>query len=411
MTYYSGVLRRRPTISCAFRELPAVRAALLLALLAPGVLWAQSPPVEQPSLFPLGPVWGVKLPSAPSAPPAFDANQSYVALDTGEVVAVALTDGAVRWKAPLETRVGMAAGDDLLYVASGEAVHALSAADGNVVWRQPIGGVFSGPLTWDTGWLIASVESGDIVAINAKTGEIIWRASLGSPVRRPPLIDGPRVYLATDDARIVSLDIKTGQKIWERKLRGVAAAMLTVGNRMYVGGLDNLFYCISTKDGEVQWFQRTGADILGAPVADDKKVYVVSLDGLLRAYHRGHGAQIWKRAFLGWPSSGPILTGDEIILPGVPPELHAYSPKDGKPQATFAAPNLQPGTHQVLAAPPTIVRRPEPEGPTVLLLTREGQFFAVRRSYEAEIEPIKRLPGTALPVEPPPLLPTPPPGS
>lgn len=388
-----------------------MRALLLLAVLSPRTLLAQSPPVEELGLFPLGPVWGVKLPSAPSAPPAFDANQAYVALDTGEVVSVALSDGAVRWKAALDTRVGMSAGDDLVHVASGEAVHALSAADGTVVWRQPIGGVFSGPLVWDTGWLIASVESGETVAMNAKTGEIVWRANIGSPVRRPPLIDGPRVYLATDDARIVSLEIKTGQKVWERKLGGVAADMLTVGNRMFVGAIDNLFYCVSTKDGEVQWFQRTGADILGAPVADDKAVYVVSLDGLLRAYHRGHGAQLWKRAFLGSPSSGPILAGDVLILPGVAPELRAYSRKDGKPQAAYEAPNLQPGTFQVLAAPPAIVRRPDPEGTTVLLLTREGQFFAVRRSYEAEIEPLKRVPGTPLPVEPPPVPPTTPVGN
>ena len=122
-----------------------------------------------------------------------------------------LADGAIKWTAPIDAQVGLAAGDKLVFVASGEALHALSAADGRAVWRLPIGGDFTGPLVWNTGWLIATVASGDVVAVNAASGELVWRAKLGSPVHSTPLVDGPFVYVGTDDGRIVSLDIKTGR--------------------------------------------------------------------------------------------------------------------------------------------------------------------------------------------------------
>jgi hypothetical protein len=217
----------------------------------------------------------------------------------------------------------------------------------------------------------------------------MWRATLASPVRRAPLIDGPSVYVATGDARVISLDVKTGRVAWERKLGGAAGDLVAGDTRLYVGGTDKLFYCLSLNDGEIRWSQRTGGTIVGAPAVDESRVYMVSRDGLLRAFDRGHGALRWKHAFPATPSSGPILLGEMLMLPGVSPELRTYARKDGKPGVTYQAPNMLPGTHQALAAPPKILLRPGAEGRTLYFLTLEGQFVAVRRDYEVAIQLLK----------------------
>ena len=354
----------------------------------------------EPSLFPMFAAWGVMLPSTPAAAPAADVEQVYVPLEPGVLLAVSLADGSVRWSTDLGTRVAPAVGEGRVYVATADAIHAVETKDGRVAWTTPVAGAITSPIVWDSGWLIVTTETGEVIALNGTSGQEVWRRNVGSSASRPAALAGPHVYLALDDYRIISLDIRTGAEVWQRRLEGVGSAILALDDRLFVGSTDNFFYCLSTRDGNLLWRWRAGADITGQAAVDTSQVYVASLDGLLRALDRGHGAQRWKRALPMRPLAGPLVAGDLVLLTGLAPEVQAYSRQDGKPAQTFTLPNLQPSTQQVLAAPPIMIMRPPPEWRTLVMVTREGQLFAARRTWDPPLAPLSTIPGKTLPAEP-----------
>src|SRR5207253_1611878 len=84
------------------------------------------------------------------------------------------------------------------------------------------------------------------------------------------------------------------------------------------------------KTGEVEWRWATGADAIGLPVADDRTVYFVSLDNMLRGLNRSSGVQRWKTPLPFRPVSGPLKYAETIVTAGAAPQLQAFSIRDGK---------------------------------------------------------------------------------
>ena len=73
---------------------------------------------------------------------------------------------------------------------------------------------------------------------------------------------------------------------------------------------------------------KTGADLLGLPVLDERRVYFIALDNLLRGHNRNNGTMLWKRVLPMRPFTGPLLSGETLIVPGVAAELHAFKHAD-----------------------------------------------------------------------------------
>ncbi len=190
-----------------------------------------------------------------------------------------------------------AAGGGLVYAGSEDLIEARADRDGSAQWRRPVQGrVVS--LHWDSGWLFAQTEPGVFFAIRASDGEILWQKDFGSPLSAPPAPTGERLYLPLKDGRILALSLQTGDEIWTQKLAESAVGILPVGDRVFIGARDNQFHSLSAEDGDADWRWRTGADLLGMPVLDAKRVYFIALDNILRGHNRNNGSMIGNRCCL-----------------------------------------------------------------------------------------------------------------
>ena len=167
----------------------------------------------------------------------------------------------------------------------------------------------------DTGWLIAAVDNGDLVALRGTDGREIWRRQLGGNIRIHPSIAGQRLFVPMADGRILGLDLTSGEQLWARALGGSPTRILALDD-LFVGSTDNFFYSLSPKHGAVNWRWRTGADIIGRPVADEDRVYFLSLDHVLRALDRRSGVQRWTQAVPIRPMTGPRPAWDTLIISG-----------------------------------------------------------------------------------------------
>ena len=65
-------------------------------------------------------------------------------------------------------------------------VRALDATTGRVLWQRELPSPAAAPPYWDTGWLVVSLEAGDLIALRAADGEVLWTTSLGAVTQTAP---------------------------------------------------------------------------------------------------------------------------------------------------------------------------------------------------------------------------------
>jgi hypothetical protein len=356
-------------------------------------------PPETPSLFPIRTVWTLALTSPLATPPAFTGSRAYLPIEGDRLGAYDLDTGAELWTTPMRTQSRPAAGEGLVFVAEPEALAALREADGSEAWRVPLTERLVAPLVWDNGWLVAATASGALLALRGLDGHLVWRRDLGLPVSAPPVLAADRVYAPAKDGRIIALRVDTGEPLWERRLGGTPTEMLALDDRIYVGSDDNFFYCLTAKNGLIDWRWRTGGDVVGAAVVDDRRVYFVSFDNILRGLDRRSGAQRWKRPLPFRPLTGALMAGATVIVSGVAPPLRAFLTKDGAPAGEVTV-------EGELAAPAFLVSGPRL--PLLVVIARDiakGTTVTVfTRSFEPPVVPIAPLPNIV------PMAPTPKPG-
>jgi outer membrane protein assembly factor BamB len=364
------------------------------------IVIAAEPKHDPPlGLFPAIPAWDLPLNNTLQATPAFKDARGYFPIEGDRVACYDVLHGTLLWVSPASTQSQPALGDRLVFVAEADAVLALHDDTGVTAWRFPLKERLSTPLAWSNGWLIATAASGTVLAFRARDGSLIWQQELGAPIHASAALAADRVYLPMTDGRIVALRIETGEPLWERRLGGSPNEILALDWTLYVGSNDNYFYAIAARDGQILWRWGTGADVIGRPVVDDRRVYFVSFDNVLRALDRKTGNQRWKRPLPLRPTRGPVVMGDALFVSGTSGTAPAYFLKDGNPAGSLAASGE-------LAASPHVVAGERL--PMLLLVARDiarGTIVrALTRAIEPQPTPVSPLPNAItppIPNEPP----------
>jgi outer membrane protein assembly factor BamB len=313
--------------------------------------------LTEPALTPVETVWGLSLNNGLTAPPAYDGTLAFFPIDGDRLVAYDLMTGAQKWLVTARPSMAPAAGNGLLFLLEAGSLKALRSEDGSAAWELPLAEALAVPPVWDNGWLIVSLATGELRAYRATDGTLLWQRDLKSPAHALPALAADRVYVPTTDGRIVALRVESGEPLWERKLGGAPNDILALDERIYAGSKDNFFYCVMAADGSVDWRWQTGGDVIGRPVADDRLVYFVSLDNVLRAMNLVTGGLQWMKSLPMRPAWGAVKAGSTIVVAGQTPPLRAFNVKDGTP-ATAPLTSSGIGADAQVAAAPYALEHP-----------------------------------------------------
>ncbi len=335
--------------------------------------------------FPTTPRAVVAIPAPPTHAPAIAAGRVYLALDSGVVVAHRLSDGAEVWRVELATEQPPVALGPFLLVTADGAVQALRGQDGSLSWRAETG-VLSAPLLAHEGWVIAS-SAQRLFALRAEDGTVVWARENPALAARAT-IEGDRVYAPLADGRVQALELRTGREVWTRRLGGAPTSVLAFADSVYVGSADQHFYSLDAARGTIRWRFRVGAALRGTPAADGRFVYTVSLDNLVRAYDRDHGAMTWNKGVPFRALAGPTVLGGAVLAAGPAAQVPIFDAATGTPQSplVFDAPLVAPvalaidGQHRVLAA-------------AVGSLESGWRLVLLDSSYAVPLAPLTALPG------------------
>jgi outer membrane protein assembly factor BamB len=298
-----------------------------------------------PVPLPEGPVlaWTVDIPAAPITSPFISGDRVFLAHLPGIITAYHRADRRELWRTQLATNLPLAAHDELVLVSSGEAIHALRAADGSEVWRTAVGKP-SAPLLVKDGWLIVATAD-TLTALRASDGATIWTAEAGVQ-RQRGAISGDVLFIPQVNGHLVARDLLNGKVRWTASLGGIVGEPFVLGDDVFVGA-GKVFFCLKADSGEVRWRYRVGADMRGVASSDGDRVFFTALDNLVRAHDRTHGALRWQTGVPFRPLTGPAVSGGSIFMSGPQDQMLKLRAVDGQAAGTLAFPGrmaVSPGS-------------------------------------------------------------------
>ena len=297
------------------------------------------------ALFPVVPIWSLPLNGVLTAPPGFRGSFGVFALEGERIAAYDLAKGSRLWLTTIATQVEPAIGENEVFIADDAGISALSLSSGEVVWHQPFDGELAVAPVVDRDRLILATSDGDVIALRGSDGGEIWRRRLPRAATSRPALTATRAFVATADKQVIALNTDDGSIVWTQSLNGIGHDILAADDRIFLGSQDRSFYSLNARTGVVEWRWPTGADAIGLPASDDRNVYFVSLDNLVRGMSRSSGVQQWKRALDVRPISSPLKWSETLVVAGTGPLLQAFSIREGKPLGRYTVENP-------LSAPP-----------------------------------------------------------
>jgi outer membrane protein assembly factor BamB len=282
----------------------------------------------------------------------------FVADAKSRLIAMSPADSAEVWSKDLPTDKRLATGDGMVFVVSGEKLYALDEKTGAQRWTASPDGTTNGP-TWSPGIVVLSAGV-EIIAFRTADGSEIWRKNVGADSVAPLAVESGLVLTPLANRSIVALDAVTGMVRKQMLLGAQPNELATADNRLFFGAEDGFVYAYRVNREDPEWAFEVRVKPIGAPVVDDRCVYVTLLDNTIRGFKRGPGTQCWSpRTLPGRPAAGPMLSGKTLVVPLTNASLVVVDTKDGrirgpKPGETDSPASPAAATLQAIAATPDV---------------------------------------------------------
>lgn len=163
--------------------------------------------------------------------------------------------------------------------------------------------------------------------------EIRWEFKTGDGIEGAPAIVDGVVYIASLDRHLYALDLATGQQKWKVRLGAMKAPPSVRGDRVYVGNLDGIFYCLKTNDGAKVWeFETMGEIIAGCNFHGDN-ILIGSHDSTFYCLNN-EGKKVWEVKTDGPINGAPAVVGDTTFVAGCDSILHILDARTGRELGT-----------------------------------------------------------------------------
>lgn len=138
--------------------------------------------------------------------------------------------------------------------------YALDAVSGAVVWQYQTGDDGPTAAVVADGFIAFNTESCELEILNL-AGRPLWKQWLGDPLLSMPALGGGHVYMAYPDSR---------------------------------GDHRHYLACFDVLSGARRWARPIDGEIITAPVLDDGKVYLATLDGTIACFRQEDGGEVWR---------------------------------------------------------------------------------------------------------------------
>ena len=281
--------------------------------------------------------------------PLITDNEIFTVDREGEVTALDLTTGSIKWQVELDMLItgGIGGGEGLLIVGNtvGEII-VLNAHDGSIKWQKQMSSVMlSAPLIID-GTLLVRTGDGSIFALGTESGEQLWVYDRGVPVltlrgNSSSLLGGRElIFTGFDSGKITAVVVKDGRLFWEisaaipagrtdlERLVDIDGGMILMGRILYAVTYQGKLVAINAMEGKLVWSKDMSS--YAGIAADERQVYVTDSDSNVWAVDRFSGSKLWKQDKLAYRKlTAPVSVGEYLLVGDYDGYIHILSQLDG----------------------------------------------------------------------------------
>jgi outer membrane protein assembly factor BamB len=186
-----------------------------------------------------------------------------------------------------------------VYVGGGfhsKEFYCLDAQTGKLVWGVDLDDDGPTSAACQDGVIVFNTESCTIFALDADTGKQRWSWWLGDPLTSTPTIAGGKVFTSYP-AGGVGVDPKEGRAGKPARPAPPCSHALAA---------------FDLKTGKLLWQRWLDSDVMSAPVAAEKELYVTSFAGIVYKFNPEDGTIL--SAVKSRATSAPVVVGKEVYL-------------------------------------------------------------------------------------------------
>jgi outer membrane protein assembly factor BamB len=271
----------------------------------------------------------------------------------GNLYAVDLVSGTLKWKFPTASRVPSSPAVDggVVFFASYDGnFYAVDTITGKKKWSLKTAGVrrfaakhlhgsvpmaetmpdpfdfyLSSP-TIVNGTVYFGSGDGNVYALDEPAGTLKWKFQTGDVVHASPAIADGTLLIGSWDSYFYALDAATGKEKWRFKTGedhqiynqvGIQSSAAVMDGVVYFGCRDSNLYAVDAATGQKKWaFNNKGSWVIGSPAVKDDKVYFATSDtSMLYAVDAKSGSAEFSLKYNRWPLfSSPAIAGNMLYV-------------------------------------------------------------------------------------------------
>lgn len=158
----------------------------------------------------------------------------------------------------------------------------------------------------------------------SKNPEVKWQSEqlnfkIHSASKATPAVDSSGIYVATDSGWLLAYDLETRKLRWKwffpDASSGLHSTPATDEKFIYFGTYRGKFYCLSKKDGQLQWVTQLADAVGSSPTISGDSIYVGAefdrRQGYLAKIDRETGHVKWMSPFFGDQTHSTPAVDDE----------------------------------------------------------------------------------------------------
>ncbi len=286
------------------------------------------------------------------ASPVFDAEMTYAFQKKDSLTAI---DGAgnVRWTFPDKNKTGqkdikleavygkpVLLNGTLYFATHGGDLLAVSASNGDLIWRVDIQESVVGDVAIANGRIALGTTEGNLFVRNLLDGAApaAWPAKgkrLDGPIWAPILTQNGLLYVATMRGHVLAFDLDTSRETWTSQFKAdgaIADLALLPDGRLFVPSLDKHVYILDAKSGvQIGESIATSDWAWGLPAVTPSGAIVFSdIGGRVYAVHGPTGATLWTYDTGARVKSSPVIIGNTVLLADRAPTVHFIDANTGQ---------------------------------------------------------------------------------
>ena len=299
---------------------------------------------------------------------------------------------------------------DAVFVASNVNVLRLNLQNGAPAWKFDAGTRLSAGTGVGEGLVLAGGSKGELFALDMATGKLRWKVRLSSEVTGQLRAVADTVIARTGDGRVQGLSAADGSRKWlysrnlpSLSLRG-SGGLLAREGVIFAGFPGGKLVALNAASGAQLWEATVAlprgatelervADVMGNPVADDKRVCAVAYQGRVACFDLKTGAPLWARDTSS--NSGLAMDEKNLYVTDDKDAITAYDKEAGR--AGWRQDKLARRKVTAPLALGTMIAVADSQGYVHLLSTEDGSFVGrAQLDSAAASAPVDIGPGFAV---------------